>query len=295
MVKKLVRRARISGYRPTRAKLEEMLELAQRGIDDTDAKARLSYWQGNQQITPQGTMHKVLPSNLDEIIKDAGPETRELSNLSFDISQDAPIERAVTIQIGPDEWTTYEIRSDDQTWALGRYQELTGKLLADRNLYSRGRSGRPQVPRKGGQGSWTRSARVINPLRVDLVLAAVWLSLWAVPLAAATFAVFAYLNYYPIGKTSALRVDRQNALKMLHWANVNSLTITLVVICYLLWLIAGKRYWLKSWRRSAVVLRKSPILSQFSLRANGQNSVNIGLFYVTVALLIVAIITIILG
>jgi hypothetical protein len=293
MVVKLVRRARISGYRPTRAQLEEMLELAQRGIDDADAKAHLSYWQGNREITPQGIVRKVLPSHLDEIIKDVGPEARELSNLSFDISQDAPIERAVTIQIGPEKWTTYEIRSDDQTWALGRYQELTGKLLKDRNLYSKGCSSRPQVPLKGAQGSWTRSARAVNPLRVDLVLAVVWLSFWALPLVIATFAIVASSFYYSGNdKTQAGQNDHQNALNMLHWASANWLWISFIVLSYLLWL-KPRHHWVEYWQRSAVVLKRSPILSQFSLRANSENSVLIGTFYVTVALLIVGVIAII--
>ena len=291
--KKLVRRGRVCGYRPTHARLEEMLELAQRGIDDTNVNAHLSYWQGDQQISPQDSMHKVLPRNLDEIIKEADPETRELSNLSFDISQDGPVERAVVIQIGPDQWTTYEVRSDDQTWAIGRYYELTNKLLNDRNLYSKAYSARPQVPQKGAQGSWKPGTwEVVDDLRVSLVKLAVWLSLWAAPIAAAIFAFFADSWYYPGGKTYADLMDHQNALNMLHWANVNQSTIILISLSYLLWLISGRLYWLKSWRKSAVVLKKSAILSQFSFTASGQNSVAIATFYATVVAVILAIITI---
>jgi hypothetical protein len=93
---------------------------------------------------------------LSEIIREAG-NPDELDNLYFSISQDSP-PRRVDIQIGSGDWTTYLIESDDQTWAYGRYHELTEMLLADRSLYAKGHSGAPEVPQKGTGDKWRAAA-----------------------------------------------------------------------------------------------------------------------------------------
>jgi len=293
--KKLVRRGRVCGYRPTRAQLEELLELAQRGIDDANASAHLSYWQGDQQISPRGSLNKVLPGNLDEIINDASPKTRELSNLSFDISQDGPIERSVSIEIQPDsEWTTYEVKSDDQTWAFGRHHELTDKLLNDRNLYSKAYSARPEVPRKGAQSSWRPGTwEVVDDLRIKLVKLTVWSLLWLPPLTAALYAAIAYSWYYPGGKTHADLVEHQNAITMIDWANKNKTALIIIGISYLFGLLP-RNSWLASLRKSGVMLEKSGILSRYSFLTS-QNAAALGTFYVSILILLIAIITLIIG
>jgi hypothetical protein len=269
--------------------------LAQRGIDDTNATAHLSYWQGEQQISPKGSLHKVLPGNLDEIVNDANPKTRELSNLVFDIGQDGPIERFVSIEIGPDsEWTTYEVRSDDQTWAFGRYHELTDKLLNDRNLYSKAYSARPEVPRRGARGSWRPSTwEVVDDLRIRLVKLGVGSLLLLLPLAAALYAVIAYSWYYPGGKTHADLVEHQNAITMINWASENKTALIVISISYLFGLVPRNR-WLASLRKSGVMLEKSGILSRYGFLTS-QNAAALGTFYVSVLILLVATITLFVG
>ena len=293
MVKKLIRRGRVCGYRPTRTQLEEMLELAQREIDGPSASAQISYWQGNQLISPQGNLQKVLHANLDEILKDSDPKTRNLDNLYFEIRQDSPIERAVTVQIGVGgQWTTYEIRSADQTWAIGRYYELTDKFLNDRNMYSKGYSARPQVPRKAGGSTWKPGPwEAVDDLRIRLVKlpAWLWLWLWLAPIVAVGFAITILSWYYPGGNTPAGLRDHRNALKVIHWVDLNKTVIIGISLTYLFSLIP-RYFWLVSLRKSIVVLKKSPILSQSSFAANSQNSIAIAGFYAALATLIVTII-----
>lgn len=291
--KKLVRRGRVCGYRPTRTQLEEMLELAQRGIDDPSAEAKISYWQGDQQVSPQGKIRKVLPTHLNEIIDLAGPNARELSNLDFEIRQDGQIERAVTIRMGPDDqWTTYEVRSDDQTWAFGRYHELTDRLLADRNLSTKAHSARPEVPQRGGGSSWKPGTwEVVDDLRVRLVKWGWWSSLWLLPIVAALFVLLVLSYYNPGGKTHADLIEHQHAITMIRWASNNAFALFGIVISYLFGLVP-RYYWLASLRKSIVVLKRATGLSQFSFTANSQNSVAIAGFYVTLAALVVSIIAI---
>src|SRR6266567_279681 len=151
MPKRLVRRGRVRGYRPTHSQLQEILELAQRDFGDASA-AHLVYSQGDLEIYPQADTPKILPNHIDEIIKEAD-DPDELNNLDFSISQATPIRRVET-HIGPGNWTTYRVESDDQTWAYGRYHELTDKLMSNRSLYAKFKSGTPQVLKEGTDDRW---------------------------------------------------------------------------------------------------------------------------------------------
>ncbi|SRR5258708_39661741 len=115
MPKKLVRRGRVKGYRPSREQLESLLELAQRGIDSANTTSQLTYLQGDLEIYPNQHVGIILPDHLADLIKEAD-EPNELDNLAFSVSQPSPA-RHVEISIGPGEWTTYHVESDDQTWA----------------------------------------------------------------------------------------------------------------------------------------------------------------------------------
>src|SRR6202046_2458788 len=186
MPKKLVRRGRVKGYRPSLEQLESLLELAQRGIDSTDTVARLTYLQGDLEIYPQDHEGIILPSHLAEIIKEAG-EPNELNNLTFSIDQPCP-NRRVEISIGPGVWTNYRVESDDQTWAFGRYHEVTGRLMADRCNYTKCTSASPQIIQEGTDDKWRPAAwesdegwliaiSGMAPMFVTLLLG-VWLALF---------------------------------------------------------------------------------------------------------------------
>ena len=62
------------------------------------------------------------------------------------------------MQIGYGEWTTYLVESDDQTWAYGRYHELTDNLLANRSVFAKGYSPSPQILQEGTDNKWRRAA-----------------------------------------------------------------------------------------------------------------------------------------
>jgi hypothetical protein len=48
----------------------------------------------------------------------------ELTDLKFEAGQgDQALH--VEVQIGPGDWTIYEVQSSNDTWARGRYQQLT--------------------------------------------------------------------------------------------------------------------------------------------------------------------------
>jgi hypothetical protein len=242
-------------------------------------------------------MRKVLPRNLNEIIEDIGLETHELSNLYFNIRQDSPIERAVTIQIGPDsQWTTYEVSSEDQTWAYGRYHELTDKLLSNRNLYSRSYSARPEVPQRGGkEGSWRRSSwEVVENWNVKILDLAVDFSVVLFPIIEISFFFMIFAEYNPIGKTPADLAGRKYALEMINWTKENLAVIILLNLSFAIWLVS-RHYWLASLRRSKIILERSPVLSRFNFMSNSQDSVAIGTFYATVVTLVVTIIVAILA
>ena len=116
---------------------------------------------------------------MNEIIREDGnPE--ELNNLYFSINQDSPVRR-VDIQIGSGDWTTYLIESDDPTSGLSPVSSITEKLLANRALYAKGHSARPEVPQKGTGNKWRPTVWELVPdwraSIADLLLTALWLIL----------------------------------------------------------------------------------------------------------------------
>lgn len=292
MPKKLVRRGRVRGYRPTRSQLEEMLELAQRDIGE-DSVAHLIYSQGDEEIYPRGTLKKISPNHLDEIIKDAD-DPDELNNLDFSISQESPVRR-VDLHIGPGDWTTYQVESDDQTWAFGRYHELTEKLLADRALYAKSRAQTPQVLQEGSDNKWRSAAwELTKDWRISLAGPGLFV-LWIVPIAEASFIAVAIGQYYDPSGTSKRETEanKQGALDFLHWIDHHAVILLAFSLSYLIALIALQR-WLRGSLKSRVILRKLSLFTQ--ARFQGRNSDPIGLasFYVAFFTLIVAIIALLI-
>jgi hypothetical protein len=285
--KKLVRRGRVRGYRPTRGQLVEILELAQKGIEENSV-AKLSYSQGNQEFYSSGTNGKILPENLGEIVTEAG-EPNELSNLSFSISQDSPVRR-VDIQIGPGGWMTYLIESDDQTWAHGRYHEITEKSLANRSLYAKGRSSTPQVP-KEGTNEWRPAAwELVSDWRANAVdyLAPV---LWLIVIAEIATIIIAQVFYQNThSNTVAARNDRHNAHLVLSWFSNNSVLLFFISLSYVLMIIfLGRR--MRTLLESKVILHGSnSFISQLKFQSNRNDAVQLAVLYLTFLILIVGIV-----
>jgi hypothetical protein len=271
--------------------LEEILELAQRGIDG-DSTAHLTYSQGDLEIYPRSDLKQVVPDDLKEIIQEAG-DPDGLNNLGFSITQDSPIRR-VGINIGPGEWTTYRVESDDQTWAYGRYHELTDKLVSDRTLYAKLRSSRPQTLREGKDDKWRPSAwepkkdwRLI--FLTVLVAIPFALSLIALVYMAFVTAV-AYAKPTNTGYTRqqfqrAIQTQK-DALTQVHWMGAHWAVIFGLTLSYAIILLALSR-WLKSFLKSKVILRKAPFLSQFNFRGSNTDPVALGSFYVALITLII--------
>jgi hypothetical protein len=286
--KKLVRRGRVRGYRPRREELEEVLELAQRGIEENSV-AGLRYSQGDQEIYSVGNNGKILPDNLNEIIKLAG-NPAELNNLNFSISQDSPVRR-VDIQIGPGDWTTYLIESDDQTWAHGRYHEITEELLANRSLYAKGHSTPPQVPKKG-RDEWRPAAwELVYDWRaraVNTIVPSLWL-----PLALEVCTILIAIGYYygTSANTVVARADHHNSVLVLNWFNNNHMLLFFINVSYVLMVIFLRRQ-MKALLGSKIILQGSgSFVSQLRFRKDRDDAVQLSILYLTFLILIVGIVT----
>jgi hypothetical protein len=265
-----------------------MLELAQRGIDG-DSEAHLTYSQGDLEIYPQGTLKRVLPDDLKEVIHEAG-DPDELSNLNFSINQTSPV-RVIDIYIGPGDWTEYTVESDDQTWALGRYHELTERLLNSRTIYAKCRSRSPQTLREDKASIWQpapwelakgwrivaiNSLRIIAGLIPGLIAAYIGLT-----------AVSAYTS-----TSDPTRQDKQTSqqsLVQMHWIGAHVVPILLLAVSYIV-IVFGLRRWFKTFLTSKVILRQSTLLGQFSFRGSASDPLALASFYAAVAALLVPVV-----
>jgi hypothetical protein len=287
---KLVRRGRVCGYRPTREQLEEILELAQRGIDENPA-ASLKYSQGDKDHYSHVHHGKILPANVAEIIKLAG-DPDDLNNLEFSINQDAPARR-VDIQIGPGDWTKYLIESDDQTWAYGRYHELTERLLANRSSYAKGHLPRPEILRNDTDDKWRSTVWELVPdwraTFADNFLKPLWLAL-----SVEIFPILVAMVYYFDPTNNRVgRADQNNAEHLLQWFNDNSFILIFITLSYIFMLIFLRR-WTRTFLRSKVRLRGVSIFSQLSFRRNRDDAVQLIILYLTFLLLVIGVITLLL-
>ena len=283
MPSKLVRQGRVKGYRPTTDQLQDMLELAQRGIDEAGSTAKLTYSQGDLEFYPKGNLNRISPDNIDEIIAEAGrPE--ELNNLSFSVSQADP-SRHVGIDIGPGAWTDYRIESADQTWAYGRYHELTDKLLQQRGFYTKFRSPAPEILEEGGDKWKSAPWEPVKDWRVNLVGAICVLpgiaGAWAVLMAA----LGAWNYYFGSGSGHQQFVNSIDALLQSSF----SVVAAILVLVYLIIIYPYMRL-LKGFQRSYVIVSKTSLLSQFSFRSKKTDPVILASFYVAAIGVLIAII-----
>lgn len=271
----------MQGYRPTREQLEELLELAQRGIDH-DPAARLVYLQGREEIYAEKSSGKILPGDFGQVVKDAG-DPRELNNLYFSISQVSPVRR-VEIEIGPGEWTWYVIESDDQTWAHGRYHEITEKLLVDRSLYAKSHSSTPQVPGRGTD-NWHPAPWELTPdWRVSAVDYVNQIVRWVLgcTMVAEIGTILVSLSYYHATYTDPEQAknDRYAANMVLEWFKHNTTWLLLLNLGYI-FLVVMLNYWMKTFLSSRVILQDNnkSLLFQLGLQGNRDNLVNFAMLW----------------
>jgi hypothetical protein len=253
-----------------------MLSIAQKDFGDAP-EAYLVYSKGDLEISPDDLNPvEILPRHVDEIIKQAG-DPGELNNLVFSVSQATPM-RKIEIRIGFGSWTTYRIESDDQTWAFGRYHEITDKLMTDRNLYAKFRSSQPEILKEGTDDKWRTTVwEVRGDWRELFVGMAAHIPLLPIVLAVA-YAVSVIGYAVASGSNAAERQDHRQALHDAHVLAARSSIITILVIAYIFTLFAYER-WLRGWLRSKIVTRKS-LLSEFSFRDRGSGAVALATLYV---------------
>lgn len=195
--------------------------------------------------------------------------------------------RRIEIRIGFGTWTTYRIESDDQTWAFGRYHELTDKLMNDRSLYAKFWSGQPQVLKEGTDDKWRAAVwEVFKDWRELVVAVAGGLPLWPV-VGAVLYAILVTGYAVSSGSSAAERQAHEQALHDAHNLAAHSSIITILALAYMFTLFAYRR-WLRSWLRSKIVTRKSPLVSQFSFRDRKSGAVSLAAFYVAAFTFIVS-------
>ncbi len=147
-----VQSGRVRGYQPTLSEFSEVLELAQRGIDASDATAELHHQRDSDATTSGKNIKKITAEHVSKLIDESRALT-SLANLRFSSSQEDPA-RSVTIEIDPDGWTYYRVESSDFTWALGRFHELTEMLLLNRRLSAKAQFPLPEVLMSGRYRGW---------------------------------------------------------------------------------------------------------------------------------------------
>lgn len=119
------------------------MALSQKGIDSPKATAKIRYRQGSEVTTSGKGISKIEPQHLSKLIEESGNPKR-LINFKFSAKQKNPYRR-IEVTIRLDGWTYYEVASSDFTWALGRFHELTEKLLTNRRLTAKAQFPLPQV------------------------------------------------------------------------------------------------------------------------------------------------------
>ncbi|TQS29117.1 hypothetical protein [Microbispora sp. KK1-11] len=127
------REGRVAGVRLTVEQAEALWELALGGFEG-DAKTIVTYEIGGDSTKAR------TPARLWPMLGDR----EALDNLRMEARQQEPY-RHVTIQLGPGKWTTYTVRAEDPTWALGRYEELTEWLVARQSFLVRVDTKRPEI------------------------------------------------------------------------------------------------------------------------------------------------------
>ena len=264
-----------------------MLRVAQKDFDDT-AEAQLVYSQGELEITPQAFTCEILPAHVDELIKEAG-DPDELNNLLFTISQPSPI-RKIEVRIGFGRWATYRVESDDETWAYGRYHELTDKFMRDRSLYAKFHSGQPEILKEGTDDKWRTTVwEVSKDWRESLVAVVASLPWWPL-IVAALFAITITGYSVSPGSTVSDKDNHKLALQDAHHLAAHSSILTILTLCYLFTLYAY-RHWMQNWIKSKIVVHRSPLVSQFSFRGGKSGAVSLASLYVAVFAFITALIT----
>jgi hypothetical protein len=201
--------------------------------------------------------------------------------------------RSVEIRIGPGTWTTYRVESDDQTWAYGRFHELTDKLVRDRSLYAKFWSRTLKVPKEGADDRWrvaawepTRDWRI---LAIALATTLPWLLLAL----AVFYAIVLGVEAASPGSNPTDKENHQIALQDVHYLGGHATALTVSILSYIIILFAYQR-WLRTWLRCKVILRKRSLISQFSFRNGKSDTVGLASFYVVLFTLIVAIIALII-
>lgn len=142
---------RVKGYRPTAGQFRELLELAQRDFDPQSARAIIRYQYGKNHVTLSAEEEDPDPIIQFAALPTDDGKVNELTDLRFEVNQAEQLLR-VEVHVGAGDFTHYEVESSNDTWARGRYQQLTEKLLADRTLYAKAMEPMPEVPKK--QHGW---------------------------------------------------------------------------------------------------------------------------------------------
>ncbi len=281
-----VRRGRVRGCRPSVRQLEELLQLAQKEIDSSKSSAEITSIVGEYKLTSDDGLEIIAPEHLQALIKEAGG-VRELDNLAFLIEQEDP-KRYIQINIGPGDWTEYAVESDSDTWTLGRYHELTEKLLSDCTPYAKFKAPRPvMLVMQRDRFVWeTVPWKVAENWRITVAAASSRIPEILNKLAPFV-AILAFLVY--LGDTKAQRHEYVENLD--NFVNSGGLAIFLAILLAYVFIYIALRRWNAQQLKSRVKISSPSIFAQFTFRDPKEDPVALASLYIAVAILLATIAT----
>lgn len=261
---------RVRGYQPTLDEFNELLTLSQKGMDSPKTTAKIRYRQGSEVTTSGKGISKIELKHLSKLIEESGNPKR-LINFKFSAKQKNP-SRRIEVAIRLDGWTYYEVASNDFTWALGRFHELTEMLLSNRSDWAVAQSPLPQVVTPGQYYSdWGGPLWIATyDQRVTLIRRFKRFPIW--------FAFFIILVF----------VIQPPPFSPIQVIKLGSFAITYIAATY------GYLRWLSGTLRSYVSITPSQLNIKSLITNKEANPIDRGIFLTAVAGVIINILTLLL-
>jgi hypothetical protein len=288
-IRERVRTGRVRGYRPSADQLSDLIQLAQKHIEPSTSSAELICNIGEEKLRSDPKLPTVRPEDLRALIEKAG-DVRELDNLEFHIKQTTP-SRYVEIEIGPGDWTTYTVGSDDDTWTLGRHYELTEKLVSDRTSFAKYKAPRPSIRiNEGGLAKWeTLPWKPVQGLGVRIAGASSYVPYWinVMVFMVITLTILTYFG-------DSTEQKHQMVSSVINFINSGNFTISILLAAAYLFLYFGTaKRWNALQLRSKIPIGKSQsIIANFAFRGSRTDQIALASFYVGLLTLIITFVAI---
>jgi len=258
--------------------------LAQKDMRKSKSSAEIICVIGETRLRSDNGTQLIEPDSLRTLIKDTSG-IRELDNFVFYVSQKDP-NRYVEIEIGPGDWTTYTVESDDVTWTLGRHYELTEKLLSHRSSYAKYKIPAPCLSiQKGSLLAYEDLPwKAERNWRISLAEAVSKAATFTNYLCAVIAIILAFAYF---GKTAKQRAAADIQISRFV-DSVGFVVLVLLAFSYMLLYFAARK-WHARQLKSRVIVEKPSLLMAFTFRDAKVDPIGLGSFYVGVGALLAAV------